>query len=270
MIEESWSIDGVAMGSLVSVFKRIDTDLFPPLKGQDVELAFKPGREHQPHIPDSRTLSFGALIHGPDLVTESITDPALARAHAERTLLRLLRPANGAEFALTRTWEDDLGIHTATAMGKVTTEAQVSKRGNWSHRVTFDVLLADPWFYGTEVTVPLSVGVPATVENLGDDVTTAIVLEAAGQLVNPRVTNATPSPVVWVQLGTSVAVGDTVTVDVEDTTALRSSDGANLVGAVTHSGARAWFGLQRGTNDVALSADGGAGTVDLTFRPVWY
>lgn len=270
MIEESWSIDGVSMGSLVSVFKRIDTDLFPPLKGQDVELAFAPGREHQPHIPDSRTLSFGALIHGPDLVSETITDPALARAHAERTLLRLLRPPNGAEFALTRTWEDDLGIHTATAMGKVTTEAQVSKRGNWSHRVTFDVLLADPWFYGTEVTVPLSVGVPVTVENLGDDVTTAVVLDFAGQLTNPTVTNSTPEPDGWVKVGTALAAGDGITVDVDATTVLRDSDGANLVGAVTHSGARAWFGLQRGANDVVLSADGGAGTVDLTFRPVWY
>jgi hypothetical protein len=49
-------------------------------------------------------------------------------------------------------------------------------------------------------------------------------------------------------------------------TATRTSDSANVVGSVTHSGARMWFGLLTGSNTVTLSASGGSGSASLVHR----
>jgi hypothetical protein len=56
---------------------------------------------------------------------------------------------------------------------------------------------------------------------------------------------------------------------VDGTTIIRGSDGANLIGTISHSGARAWFGLLRGANTITLSADAGAGSAILRFREKW-
>jgi hypothetical protein len=190
-------------------------------------------------------------------------------AGAERKLRQLLRPDGGAEFEITRTWTDDLGTHTATGRG-ISEGVERARAGRFSGRVTVDIFMADPYFYGAPVAVPLAVGAATAVLNAGDDATSAVVLDFAGPLSNPTVTNSTLTPDVWVKAGTDLAAGDGLTVDVSATSVLRDSDGANLIGSVTHSGARAWLPLGRGSNPVTLSADGGAGSAVLTFQPVYY
>jgi hypothetical protein len=95
-------------------------------------------------------------------------------------------------------------------------------------------------------------------------------IDYAGALSNPVVTNSTLAPEVWLKIGTAIAGGDTVRLSGDAATVLRDSDGANLIGAVTHSGARSWFRLGRGTNTVTLSADSGAGSAVLRYWPVYY
>jgi len=265
---ETWAIDGVPLLSLASEVHRIDDKLVPPVRGKDRQYAFRPGAGFRPRVTDSQTLTLGLWLLGQD-GPGGRADWEGNYAAAERTLRRLLRPDAGQEFDITRTWTDDLGTHTATGRGFAgdVTRARV---GRYAGKVTVDIGMADPFFYGSPVVVPLTKGVPAAVNNPGDEATTAVWLDLVGSLANPQVSNTTESPAVWVKVGTAIANGDGVLVDAESDAVTRTSDGANLIGALTHSGARSWFRLGRGASSVTLTADSGTGSGTLSFWPVYY
>jgi hypothetical protein len=267
---ETWAIDGVPLLDLATDVQRIDPNLAPPLRGEDRQYAFRPGRAFRPRVTDSRTITLGLWLIGQDGPGTTAADYMNNYAEAERTLIRLLRPDYGVEFEITRTWTDDLGTHTATGHGVAAEAPQRARAGKHAGRVTVDIAMADPFFYGSAMAVDLAVGVSEVVTNPGDAMTTAAVIDFTGQLSNPTLTNSTLVPEVWLKVGSDVGAGDGVTADVTATSAVRDSDGANLIGAITHSGARAWFALGRGANTVTLSADGGAGTATLTYQPVYY
>jgi hypothetical protein len=220
-------------------------------------------------VTDSGTLTLGLWLLGQDGPGSTPADYSANFAGSERVLRRLLRPDAGAEFSITKTWTDDLGTRTATGRG-IAGSLNRTRSGRHAGRVTVDISMADPFFYGASVAVPLVLGVPAVVDNLGDEGTMTFEIDYAGALSNPVVTNSTLAPEVWLKLGTAIAGGDTVRLSGDAATVLRDSDGANLIGAVTHSGARSWFRLGRGTNTVTLSADSGAGSAVLRYWPVFY
>jgi hypothetical protein len=266
---ETWTIDGVPLLSLAADVQRLDSEVVPPFRGEDRQYAFRPGREFRPRTTDSRSITLGLWLFGQDGPGSTAAAYLANYAGAERQLRRLLRPDAGREFTISRTWTDDLGTHTATGHG-IAENIERARAGRFAGRLTVDVSMADPFFYGDAVTVTLPAGVGVPVDNGGDDMTTAVLLDYAGPLSNPVVTNSTVAPEVWVKVGTDLADGDALAVDVAGTSIVRDSDMANLIGAVTHSGARAWFGLRRGTNTITLSADSGAGSAVLTFQPVYY
>lgn len=266
---ETWAIDGVPLLSLASDVQRIDGALAPPLRGEDRQYAFRPGKEFRPRVVDSASLTLGLWLIGQDGAGSSTAEYEANFAGSERQLRRLLRPDGGGEFTISKTWTDDLGTHTATGSG-IAGSLERQRAGRHAGRVTVDIGMADPFFYGSAVAVPLPVGVSVPVDNPGDDATAAVVLSIAGALNNPTVTNSTLDPDVWVKFGTALASGDSLTADVLATSVVRTSDAANLIGSVTHSGARAWLGLRRGSNTVKLTADSGAGSAVLTFQPVYY
>lgn len=269
MPQTAWAIDGTPFSDFAWDARRIDSSVAPPLRGTDRKFSGVPGATFNGRVADSYTITMGMWIMGQDGGGPGRAAWIEEHERRMRLLRRLLRPDNGREFALTKTWSDDLGVHVATAMGTCDEELKIAHRGPYQSKLTFDVNLADPFFYGSEIAIPVPKDTPTTVTNNGDEPTLSLVLEFAGQLTNPLLTNSTPAPDVWVKAGTSVAVGDTVTLDVEETTARRTSDGANLIGAITHSGARAWMGLLRGDNTITLTADVGAGSATLRFREKW-
>jgi hypothetical protein len=267
---ETWAIDGVPLLTLATDVQRIDTDLAPPLRGEDRKYAFRPGMAFRPRVTDSRSVTLGLWLIGQDGSGSTVEDYMDNYAAAERTLLRLLRPDGGGEFELTKTWTDDLGTHTATGRGVAPGPPQRARAGKSAGRVTVDIGMADPFFYGSVVTVPLTKNVPATVDNPGDEGTVLVEIDYAGALSNPLVTNSTPDPEIYVKVGTAIALGDTVRLNADLATVTRDSDDANLIGAVTHSGHRAWLRLGRGSNTVTLTADSGAGSAVLRYWPVYY
>jgi hypothetical protein len=239
------------------------------LRGEDRQYAFRPGRAFRPRVTDSRSITLGLWLIGQDGPGTTTADYMDNYAAAERELRRLLRPDGGAEFEISKTWTDDLGTHTATGHGIAGT-IERKRAGKHAGRVTVDIGMADPFFYGSTITVPLTKGVPATVTNPGDEGTVSVELDLIGQLANPVVTNSTPDPDIYVKVGTAIAVGDTVRLNADLATVSRDSDGANLIGALTHSGNRAWLRLGRGANVLTLSADSGAGSAVLRYLPVYY
>jgi hypothetical protein len=158
-----------------------------------------------------------------------------------------------------------MAVAMAEYSGGLDLSEHVIEAGAW----TCDLTLADPYFYGDEETVTLALDLPQVLVNLGDVPATRIEIVFENQLQNPQITNSTPNPNVWVKLGSAVAAGDTITLDVSWFTATRESDDANMIGAVSRSGARPWMVLSPGSNTLELTASSGTGTADLTWQPAY-
>jgi hypothetical protein len=91
----------------------------------------------------------------------------------------------------------------------------------------------------------------------------------AGPLTNPRLTNTTVSPNIYVQFNNTIPSGMGITIDCK---ALTAVDGINYRTAeVGHGGSMLWMVLAAGANTLTLtnSAGGGvgAGSATVTFAP---
>lgn len=267
----TWAIDGVALESLlVRHVKVLSGAGVPPQRGSDRQYAFKAGAAHRKRTDDSRSMQLGFWIMGELGPGSTEAEWAANFRQAVEALNMLLRPDDGDQFSLTRTQDRNGVPTTATAQAISGTGVDVGEfAGIWRSKVTVDLHLADPYFYGDQVAQVLSVGVPTPVFNAGDTTTHEVIIELDGQLTNPQITNATPNPDVFVKVGSAVASGSQVVLDIEERTVKRD-DGANLIAALTHSGARAWMPLRRGTNQLTLTADAGTGTATIRHQPIYY
>ena len=243
----------------------------PSLRGSNVAVYGKPGQLHQPKMADQRVVTLQGWVSNVDSNDDPYSENCEQGLNTNwRMIRRLLWRENGAQFPLRRRWYDEDGdMISAVAMaeysGGLDLSEHVIEAGAW----TCDLTLADPYFYGDVESTTLVKDVPQLLANLGDVPASKIVIEFEDQLQNPMITNATPNPDVWVRLGAAVASADKVTLNVEAFTAIRGSDSANLIGAVTRSGARPWMVLSPGGNTLTLTAQSGSGTADLSWQPAY-
>lgn len=243
----------------------------PSLRGSNVAVYGKPGQLHQPKMADQRVVTLQGWVSNVDSNDDPYGENCEQGLNTNwRMIRRLLWRENGAQFPLRRRWYDEDGdMISAVAMaeysGGLDLSEHVIEAGAW----TCDLTLADPYFYGEIESTTLVKDAPQLLTNLGDVPASKIVIEFEDQLQNPMITNATPNPDVWVRLGAAVASADKVTLDIEAFTAIRESDSANLIGAVTRSGARPWMVLSPGGNTLTLTAQSGSGTADLSWQPAY-
>ena len=279
MIEEYWDVqwtDG-QWYSLHDYARHVESIYgartnVPSLRGSNVAVYGKPGQLHQPKMADQRVITLQGWVSNVDETDKPIGDDCGPQGVNTnwRMLRRLLWRENGAQFPLRRRWVDENGdLVMATAMaeysGGLDLSQHVIEAGAW----TCDLTLADPYFYGEVESTTLAKDTPQLITNIGDVPASKIMIEFEDQLQNPTITNSTPNPDVWVRLGSAVASADKVTLDVDAFTAIRDSDDANLIGAVTRSGARPWMVLSPGGNTLTLTATSGSGTADLSWQPAY-
>lgn len=242
----------------------------PPLRGSNIPVYGRPGQLHQPKMADQRVITLRGWVSNVDSNDEQYGDCETGLNTNWRMLRRLLWRENGAQFPLRRRWRNENGtMLTAVAMaeysGGLDLSEHVIEAGAW----TCDLTLANPYFYGDVEYTTLALDTPQVLANLGDVPASRIVIEFNDQLQSPTITNSTPNPDVWVRLGSSVASGDRVTLDVDAFTATRDSDSNNMIAAVTRSGARPWMVLSPGGNTLELTAQSGSGTADLSWQPAY-
>ena len=267
-----WEIDGVSLQThcqnVESLAPKFGTRT---LRGGNVPVAYKRGQVWRPKQVDQHALPLGMWVTGKNTDGTQPLEGMERKVHENMTALQGLTWNDGTrQVELTKKWHDpDTGVlMEATALAEPQ-PWEPEMRGPHSAKMVIDFLLAEPYFYGPvqALTIPLNTATPVVVA--GDVPTSRITLNFNGQLTTPILTNATPQPDVWVKVGSAIASGDDVFLDVEEYTAARVSDSANLVGAVTRSGARNWMALLPGTNTLTLTASAGAGTVDLTYAPAY-
>jgi hypothetical protein len=268
---EFWDVDGVSLNQYAWNITTLGGSRggLPPLRGDNVQYAYRPGKDFRTKVPDSRVLTLAMWVAGVSPTTDLPAANQRVQWNDNWRALRRLLWTPGRQVDLTRRAQYSTGLEVHTAKAQLAGTMDPSMTGRTRAEFTIDFLLADPYFYGVSSTTSVPVSTPTTVTNAGDDVAgySNFQLVFHGPLTAPKVTNSTYSPSVWVKAGSGIASGDTLTLDVESYTASRASDSANLIGTVSHSGARQWMLLAPGANTLTLTADGGSGSVDVVFRP---
>lgn len=272
--DEFWSVDGQSLQTFAfNVVSLASKFSGPKLRGSDRQYAYKHGKAHRRRWADEGTVTLALWVIGQN--EDGSVDEAMQYLFRRnmKKLIGLFTSTTGQEFELTKRWREEAGgpVIAATGRGIVPEGLEPSMEGGpYRAKFTVDVLMADPFFYGDEVTVAVPLNTDVVVPVAGDAPTDWITVDFVGQLANPVLTNKTTAPEITVKIGSAIAASDQVAVDVRETQVLRQGDGANLIGTLSHSGARPWFELQAGNNVVRLSADSGTGSAVLKFRPVWY
>jgi hypothetical protein len=124
------------------------------------------------------------------------------------------------------------------------------------------MLLAVPYFFGAEITTAnIERNIATVISSNADDIACWFNMEIdlVGPLTNPKLTNSTPTPDVWVKYTGAIGVGDKITLNCEDFTATRESDSENLISYISHGGKQYWMGLWPESNVFTLTADSGTG-----------
>lgn len=294
---EYWDIAGESLhqfGWSVTTFGGERYDL-PPRRGENITLAYRAGQIHRNKQPDARVINLVMFLVGMDPATGAQTDDVRLRFNDSWDFLRrLVWKANGTQFKLTRRWvltapefpdsspDPDVlihgspgvpsaGVHLVTAVADAEMVGTMTPTMTGRHRADFtiELLLADPYFYGGQTTATVNVGGSTAVYNSGHDVASHnyMEVELIGPLTNPRLSNLTPEPDVWVQYNGTIPSGTTITLNTGTFTALNEATNTNMVGNISHKGARSWFGLQPGYNKLTLVADSGAGSALVRWRP---
>lgn len=228
----------------------------PTLRGQDVEIAYRSGKQWRSKFPDSRTITFVMWAAGVDSTTGNpAADQRLSWNNNFQTLRSIFwtRGALGSiQGTLTRLWYltqgGTTGLVSASALGEVAGTMEPSMTGRTRADFSVDILLSDPYFYGAQVTKTLPINVAQTVNNFGEgtcgegqpSALNVFTLQLNGPLTVPTVTNSTAG--VSVTYFATVPSGVSVTLDLISFLATDTL-GNNQVANVAHAGARAWFVL---------------------------
>lgn len=266
-----WSVNGVSIQTLGFNISTKGGHEPPPLRGEDDMIPYRVGQVLQDRIPNSRTLPFKMWAIGMD--EDGAAGLYGPRAEYEKNYkkLRALLWNQARPFQLTKRWKDygSNTVKSATAIGIYEGGLSEAMTGPARSTFGFDVFLADPFFYGTDETIPFAATATSTqnVTILGDYETTLVKLQINGARTNSRLTNVTEQH--YVNLATAIAAASNVTLDVDQWTAKRSVAPVNVIKDVTHFGHKHWLSLRPGAQQLTLSSTTGTGSAVLTYKPRW-
>src|SRR6201995_5948371 len=149
----------------------------PVLRGNDIEIPYREGKQWRPKFPDSRVVTLLMWTAGID---QNSGIPAADQRLAFNDNLRQLRSmffttgaSGSAQGTLTRKWyitqNGSPGIVTASALGELGGAMEPTMNGRTGASLSVDILLADPYFYGATLTpTALALNAATAVSNPGD------------------------------------------------------------------------------------------------------
>lgn len=262
-----WDVDGTSLQTFAWNIRSRGGDRMapPPVRGGNLEVPGLHGRVWRPKVPDQRVIGLDMWVIGARS-DGTIVDEAEFDKNWRALRALLWNPL--AQLTLTKRFYVDGVLVTASGLAQFDKGLNPEITGGRRAKFDVDLMMADPWFYGDVVEVPaLSPGGSETVDVAGDWPTWMVRFTVNGPLASPRLTVGDR----WVQYDGLVAQGDVAVVDVGLFTAdQRVADAwSKAAGYVTHSGGSRWLELPLGESEIALSAQSGTGTVDVSFKPVW-
>lgn len=271
---EYWDVDGVSLNTLTQNLSSAGGSREEPtsFRGANQKIPYAYGEKFLAKIPDRRTMTLEGWVDG---------DTSTLLKQNWRALRSLLWRPQG-EFLLTRRWIDPVdGLLTAT--GKAQYKSGLSpdiKEGGKTAYFSVDLEMADPFFYGAEITVPLTP--PSTFVSIsepGDYGSKKAFLDLVGPLTGIAVESASNAGSnfksdSWTYYP-DIPAGTSVTIDVENFKATQTVGGVTTIvsGKVTNAGSPLWFklGEKIGPNVPRVYAIfGGTGTVTLRYSPAYH
>ncbi len=269
--ETYWDVDGQSLQTFAFNIQTLGGDRLapPPYRGQDLAIPSTPGRRWMPKVVDSRVITLGMWVIGADEAGNVPADTTARRQFDENwRKLRNLLWTYDREVTLTKRFWVDGVLVTAAAKAQFAGGLLPSMGGPARAAFTVDLRLADPYFYGTEIVLPLTS--TQTVDVAGDDVTRAIEFEINGARTNVIVRNDTMD--LQFQHSSVLPSGDTIDINVLNYTAVTdpaATPSFDSVSEIIHEGSPSWFLLKPGDNLVEVSSSFGIGTVVMKYKPVW-
>lgn len=236
--------------------------LLPTLRGQDYEQPYRAGQQWRAKYPNSRTVSLAMWTAGISQSTGG-PDPVDQRLAFNnnfqqlRQLFWTVGPLGSLQGTLVRRWwltqnSSNLIVKTfAAAEIAGSMEPTPNHRANSSF--TVDLLLSDPYFYGSTLRSQGITTGGGTISALGEGVVgsgypqsgvSAFTVTISGP---GTVTNTTPTPHVAFTFAPLGQCTYPVVLDILNDTATDAA-GLNQIAGVTHTGARMWMGLLNGAN----------------------
>lgn len=288
--DEFWDLDGTSLHQYGWSVETLGGTRFgvPPLRGEDRAYAYVPGEAFRPKIPGSRVITLAMWLIGADPATGDPTGDQRLRWNDSWRFLRRLMWTPARQVTLTRRWyltdpdTDTPGIVVATAEAQFQGGLEPSMTGRTRAGFTVDFKLADPFFYGPVINRQINVGETVTITNPGDYDAThhKFTVDLVGPLTDPVLTNSTTEPTVWVKYAGSIPASQTVTLDIENYTAVAAAEVSipenttNRINNISHDGSHQWMGLlaadpyrEIGGNTLTLTAASGTGHAIVAFRP---
>lgn len=280
----SWSplqdvlVDGMSVKSYGYGMRLIGgLDSTPALRGENRELAYRQGRAWVPKVGDQATRSLTMWVDARNQ-DSTYPDTYAGRVRQRNANVRELLALFGNGQALV-TVERQMLLPDSYGGDQTWTAQAESVNGvvpDWSEDseeeafFTVDLVFPDPVWRGPAQTVTVDeAGAPLVITNKGTQPVNDAVITfhgGTGGISNPELTRGTA----YLRLGVSIADGDSIVVDCGLATAKRTSDGANLIGAVVHSGSRAFMHIPVGASTYTLAGSSGTGTADITYKPAFY
>lgn len=281
--DEYWEIDGVSLNvpgwNLSTLGGRFNV---PPLRGEDLTYAYVPGDQPGNYVPGARDLTFRMWLIGATPATGALNvDQRRAWNDNWKFLTRLFWSPKRMLTITRRLLLTDPGtgtgvIQTTTAQGRYVQGLEPDMTGRTRATFTVDVKLCDPFFWSTETSTTVTLDDPEVIANPGDFDAghRNFFVEFHGPLTNPKLTNSSTDPDVWVKFTGTVDDDRHLTLNTEMFSAALNLPGEfsipeyqlNRVGYISHSGAHNWMGLAKGNNTLTLTADSGTGHAVVRFR----
>ncbi|MBK9181419.1 MAG: hypothetical protein IPM45_18055 [Acidimicrobiales bacterium] len=265
---EYWQADGVDLEGWRWLVESVE-DRIPARVGSNIAIPGRRGSRWQ-----EKRLSEGGFVMTL-FVTNLDADGDAAATAGERlaqaaenldALVALVASVKGREVTWTRRRSTGpSAVETLTGLGEVVAEIPVVRFKTGEHRLTLEVVMADPCWYGDEVTEEVVKGTPLVVTMPGSAPVEAMTVTFAGPLTNPVLTNTVYAPDLILQYTGTIGEGDSVVLDVGEFTALAGS--TSVIDKITHSGSARWMELVPGTQTLTLTADAGTGTATLAYQP---
>lgn len=255
--DQFWSADGVSLQTLawnISTWGG-DRQAPPPLRGDNITIPYATGQTWYRKIPDSRSITLNMWVEGCNS-DGSIPEERNRRKTFEDNfaMLRRLLWNPYTQFNLTK----QLRIPGTDTIVPVTARAQFQDGfqpqmyGTHMGQFSVTLFLADPYFYGDPITVPMNQDFTC----LGDARTEDIYMELGGgatllnTLSNVSVTNTGSS-----KLAMHVRKFTAATMDAAATPS---------AGLITHQNSIHWMTLDPGTQHLQGPSD-----LYMTYRPRW-
>lgn len=271
---EFWDIDGVPLNTYCWNIKSFGGSRkgLPSLRGENRAIPGRDGRSFRPKKVDSRVITLAMWITGsdPDTGVPS-THSQVVQWNDNFDYLRRLLWTPDREVTLTRRelfGAADPRLLVVSAKAQIAGSMEPNMTGRTRADLAIDLLLADPFFYGDELSFTLPINESVTVFNPGDSKTDKmpITIDWVGNLSSPKVTNLTNG--VWMSVNTLIPTDTQISTDVKNYRAVRSTDAESMNAAISHGGSRRWMTLEPGANELHLTASG-TGAAIIRFNPAY-